>query len=343
MARSTRIPHTLRSIAMSSDPRTHRRLGSGLRAALLDRFPAARVLDEGVALDGEPLADLVLEDRGRLWWVLRAKRLDARTVRRVDATRAALAGFGDRLARALGSGATDQRVLLIVKHVEEGGRAALADALADGAVLVQRHRLRGDAGERLVLRRLAGDFGEPPRADAASDERGATHGALEREAARDTFEREATRDVPERGATAPLSGLPPGPARFVAALPAEHAPLAAELVRRQLRLDPELACEGDEYGLVWMRAEEVLCTLHAAADGVECRVAGVGVPRLVREAADLEEWLDFLLAQYFERWPAGEGPEPSFEIPRPEAGGGWLSAEEFEAFRDAAGPSGERS
>jgi hypothetical protein len=271
-----------------------------LRHALLQRWPSARVLDRDLELDGEPLADIALEEAGCMWLVMRRKRLDRATA---DAARAVLERareLGTLLPRALGTDAQDVRVMLVVKHVLEGGRAALAPALDEGLVLARRRKLRGAGGKRSLLEVLEGVV-----QTATSKPR----------------------------APLPVAGLPPDAARFVATLDAALAPLAAELIRRQARLDPELSCEGDEHGLVWIHAEEVLCTLGSGEGGLECRVAGVGVPRVVRTAPDLEDWLDFLLAQLFERWPGG-GSEPSFEIPRPERGGQWLSAEEYRAFQD---------
>jgi hypothetical protein len=271
-----------------------------LRHALLERWPASRELDRQLELDGERLADLALQDGDRLWLVLRAKRLDERTATRVHSAIDRTRRLGALLPRALGSDAGEVRVMLVVKHLVEGGRAALAPALDDGLVLLRRRKLCGARGKRMLLEVVAGRLGA---------------------------------DAKDSRAPLPVAGLAPDPARFVAGLDATLAPLAAELIRRQSRLDPELVCEGDEHGLVWIHAEEVLCTLALGDDGLECRVAGVGMPRVLRTAPDLEDWLDFLLAQLFERWPGG-GSEPSFEIPRPERGGQWLSAEEFEAFQD---------
>jgi len=277
--------------------------GSGakrLRRALLERWPSACELDRDLGLDGEPLADLALERGETLWLVMRAKRLDASAASSVLAALERARALGALLPRSLGSDAREVRVMLVVKHLIEGGRAALAPALDEGLVLLRRRKLRGARAARLVLEVVAGRL-----------------------------------DADDSRAPAPLlvGGLAPDPARFVAGLDAGLAPLAAELIRRQSRLDPELSCEGDEHGLVWIHAEEVLCTLGVGDGGLECRVAGVGVPRVLRTPADLEDWLDFLLAQLFERWPGG-GSEPSFEIPRPERGGRWLSAEEYEAFQD---------
>ncbi|MCA8980155.1 MAG: hypothetical protein H6831_08640 [Planctomycetes bacterium] len=290
---------------MTSDPdgKTTQAAGTrhkALRRALLDRWPDARVVDADLELDGAPLADLALEDGGTLWLVLRRKRLDFAAAGDVRTAFERARRLSLLLLRALGSEAHELRVLLVVRHLVEGGRAALAPALDEGLVLAVRHVLRGAGGKRSLLEVVEGELADSVR--------------------------------PERGPL-PVAGLAPDAARFVAALDARLAPLAAELIRRQARLDPELSCEGDEHGLVWLRAEEVLCTLGAGDGGLECRVAGVGVPRLVRTAPELEDWLDYLLAQLFERWPGGPA-EPSFEIPRPEHGGGWLSAEEYEAFQD---------
>lgn len=290
---------------MTSDPdgKTPRPERSGLKAlrrALLVRWPAARVLDVELSLDGRPLADLALEEGDRVWLVLRRKRLDHGTAAEVQAAFERALALGPLLPRTLGSDALDVRMLLVVRDLVEGGRAALAPALDAGLVLVRRHKLESASGKRSMLEVVEGELADD--------------------------------DSPSRAAL-PVAGLAPDAARFVAALDARLAPLAAELIRRQARLDPELSCEGDEHGLVWIHAEEVLCTLGVGDGGLECRVAGVGVPRLLRSAPDLEEWLDFLLAQLFERWPGG-GAEPSFEIPRPERGGQWLSPEEYEAFQD---------
>lgn len=271
-----------------------------LRNALLDRWPSARVLDRELRLDGEELADFALEESDRVWLVLRKKRLDRTTAAVARATLDRARELGSLLIRSLGSDASQIGVLLVVRDLVEGGQESLRPALDAGLVLLRRHKLHGARGKRLMLEVLAG-----PLAPAGSTPRGPL----------------------------PVAGLAPEPARFVAGLDPAIAPLAAELIRRQARLDPELTCEGDEHGLVWIHAEEVLCTLSAGEDGLECRVAGVGVPRLLRSAPDLEEWLDFLLAQLFERWPGG-GTEPSFEIPRPDRGGHWLSPEEYQAFQD---------
>lgn len=290
---------------MTSDPdgKTPRPERSGLKAlhrALLDRWPEARVLDRDLVLDGTALADLVLQAGERLWLVLRRKRLDRATALEARAAFDRARELGRLLPRTLGSDASEVRLLLVVKRLVEGGRAELAPALDEGLVLAVRHELRSARGKRSLLEVAAGELEDIGRS--------------------------------ERGPL-PVAGLPPDAARFVATLDRRLAPLAAELIRRQARLDPELSCEGDEHGLVWLHAEEVLCTLGVGDGGLECRVAGVGMPRVLRSAPDLEDWLDFLLAQLFERWPGG-GTEPSFEIPRPERGGQWLSPEEYEAFQD---------
>ena len=348
-----------------SSPRSSGGGAKALRRALAERQHAYRELDRNLVLDGEPLADLALEqvapegdspadgdsaaDGGnapgvdreagatdpRLWLVLIAEHLDVAAAARALATIDHARELGPLLADALESTATRTRIALVVSHLAEGGRAALAPALDAGLVLLRQHKLRGTSGQRILIERLAGSMAAEPDEPSLEQPIEQPVAAPSGHDVPTQIAAQPVAAVPR--APLPVAGLAPDPARFVAALDASVAPLAAELIRRQGRLDPALTCEGDEFGLAWVLDEEPLCTLSPGADGLECRLAGTGVPHLLSSAPDLEEWLDFLLAHLVEHWPMPTDAGRStggFEIPRPEAGGHWLSAEELEAFRD---------
>lgn len=124
------------------------------------------------------------------------------------------------------------------------------------------------------------------------------------------------------------------PTPFVDMLPPEHRKLAELLLRRIDRIDDQLVQTPGDKSLTWRLGDELLCCVLVIEGAVEGQVPPVGRPRRIASSAEVEAFLDEVLARYVALLAAGgrEPDDPPVEMLSVDAGA-LLTPEEIAAFR----------